>query len=221
MTRIILLTPLAVSVAYLLLSPAWHNLDPLLMSLFTGHVQMALLAALLIVTLVLNWNSRIGACSRISLPALFACSLTPLAVLNAWTNAPGFPTAFGGYRYFLHWLTKYPNFGPINIEVLLGLLCVVLSSLTPAAFAIFASTGRLLPGIALAFIALELLCLVPVIIKLDIGLLLAGVSFMSPVHFMGPVLRLTGLVFMGVFAWHTYTKNAEPSHPANLTSLRR
>jgi hypothetical protein len=206
--QITLQLPLAVSVVYLLVCPAWYNLDSFLMSSSAAYVQMVLLVALPILALF-RPCSRIFGCSRISLSSLIVCSLVPLAVLDAWVPAPGFPGALGGYRYFLHWLTKYPNFGPINIEVLLGLVCVLMASFIPAVFAIFASAGRLRPSIALAIIAGELLFLVPVILSLDIGLLLAGVSFKSPLHFMGPVLRFTGLIFMGVFARQISTKRIE------------
>src|SRR3712207_1528853 len=52
---------------------------------------------------------------------LSPCLLAPLATVYPWavvpSRVPGI--AYGGPRFFLHWLTKYPSLGPINHEVLL------------------------------------------------------------------------------------------------------
>lgn len=192
MIQAVLLLPFGAAVAYLMLR------------MFDGYpvhpgVSLAL-SVLLVLTPVLLIISAfiVRQHARIlrRLAALSPCSLAPLAILNAWTLAPGFPYAYGGYGFFIHWLTKYPNFGPINFEVFLGIACVLLSSFLPALFASYAITQypRRLP--VLALVALELPCLVAVIINLDFALLLAGFTIMSPSHFMGPVLRLAGAAAM-------------------------
>src|SRR4051812_42271524 len=70
------------------------------------------------------------ACARRSRPDLAllvsllapAC-IAPLAVLYPWTLAPSHlgGIGYGGFTFFRFWLTKYPNWGPINHEVLLGI----------------------------------------------------------------------------------------------------
>lgn len=68
----------------------------------------------------------------------FPAMLAPLALIYPWAAIPGhMGVAFGRPRFFLHWLTKYPNLGPINYEVLLGILRILAASFVPAAFAIY------------------------------------------------------------------------------------
>ena len=145
------------------------------------------------------------------LASLSPCVLAPLAVLSVWTLAPG--PGYGGWGFFLHWLTKYPNFGPINIEVFLGIVCVLLSSFLPAVFAGYAITQRPRRLAVLTLLALELACLVAVIINLDLGLLFWGFGlFMGPTLFAGPVFRLAGAVAMSVAAARICLRKPEQSH---------
>ena len=145
------------------------------------------------------------------LAPLSPCALAPLAVLSAWTTAPG--PGYGGWGFFLHWLTKYPNFGLINIEVFLGIVCVLLSSLIPAVFAGYAITQHPRRLSVLALLALELACLVAVAINLDVGFLFCGVGLlMGPTLFAGPVFRLAGAVAMSVAAVRICLRKTEQSH---------
>lgn len=145
------------------------------------------------------------------LASLSPCFLAPLAVLSAWTPTPG--PGYGGWGFFLHWLTKYPNFGPINIEVFLGIVCVLLSALLPAVFAGYAITQHPRRLSVLALLALELACLVAVVIKLDLGLLFWGVGLlMGPTLFAGPVLRLSGAVAMCATTLSICLRKTEQPH---------
>ena len=192
MIQALLLIPLGLAIACLVLPvPERYSDHP--------GVSFALLLLLVLTPVLLGISAAIAKQhARIfrRLAVLSPCWLAPLAILNAWTLAPGFPYAYGGYRFFVHWLTKYPNFGPINIDVLLGIVCVLLSSFIPALFASYAVTPRPRRLALLALLAIELPCLVAVIIHLDLALLLAGITILSPTHFMGPVLRLAGAVAM-------------------------
>ncbi len=187
-THALLLLPLGAAVVYLVFGR--YPVHPLL-SLATLFLLFFAPALLLGFAFVFTQHARILR----RLAALSPCCLAPLAILGAWTVAPG--PGYGGFGYFLHWLTKYPNFGPINIEVLIGILCVLLSSLLPAAFASYAITQRPRRLLVLALVALELACLVAVIINLDFAMLFWGFTVIrSPTLFVGPVLRLAGALAM-------------------------
>jgi hypothetical protein len=203
------LLPLCVALGHLVAVPVfeWYPMHPVLS--LTPLFLLVLAPVLVHVSAsIATQHARILG----RLAALSPCWLAPLAILNAWTLAPGFPYAYGGYGFFLHWLTKYPNFGPINLEVFLGIVCVLLSSLLPAVFASYAITQRPRRLAVLALVALELPCLVAVIINLDFGLLLAGFTILSPTHFMGPVLRLAGAVAMCAATVPICLRKTEQSH---------
>jgi hypothetical protein len=110
----------------------------------------------------------IGAHAR-RLAALSPCLIATLSVLYPWTVAPGkgFP-AVGGFSYFIGWLTKYPNWGPINYEVLLGILCMLGASSIPVAFALYHVQAR--PpraGVLGTILLLDLVAFIPLVIYLD------------------------------------------------------
>jgi hypothetical protein len=95
-----------------------------------------------------------------------------LGLLFPWAVVPshiGFAT--GGWSFFLEWLTKYPNFGPINLEVGLGILFVVVCSLLPfgfGAYLVFAKTPR--RRVLVMLLVAELVFFLPVLTQLDIGM---------------------------------------------------
>ena len=140
------------------------------------------------------------------LAVLSPCFFAPLAVLHTWALIPG-P---GGLGYaslptFLHWLTKYPNLGPINSDVLLGILCVLGSSAVPVAFGLLA----LRPQVhKLALLPVALAWTLPygaLFVHLD-GMMwwigLSGVptmtgTFRDPSLLFGPILRTLPLLSMG------------------------
>lgn len=57
--------------------------------------------------------------------ALIITLLSPLSVVLPWASVPAnIGLGLANFAFFVEWLTKYPNFGPINYEVLLGILCM-------------------------------------------------------------------------------------------------
>jgi len=112
------------------------------------------------------------------LALLCPCFLAPLSIVYPWTVAPThLGVGYGGFTFFLRWLTKYPNLGPVNYEVLLGMLCVLGSSSMPVLFAAY-TLYRKAPTIAVsAFILLaSLVPFVPAFVRLDLDLVRMGLA---------------------------------------------
>ena len=109
---------------------------------------------------------------RIEAALLFPCALAPLGVLAPWVVAPSHVgIGVGNFGFFLHWMTRYPNLGPINGEVLLGMGAVLGASTMPsllAAHAWFAHPSRARTTAVL--VLLHLVAYVPVLLRLDVGL---------------------------------------------------
>jgi hypothetical protein len=95
--------------------------------------------------------------------------MAPLGVIPSWVVAPShFGMTSGSLGFFLGWLTRYPNLGPINSEVLLGILCVLGSGAIPAAFGLYCLTKRDRSWVVLGlFMASQLVAYVPVLVRLD------------------------------------------------------
>jgi hypothetical protein len=191
-----MLLPIGLALVYLLASPFYDDLEYYLSQSWVGYVQLTLFMALPVLFVAAGFIFRHHTQRLMRFAGLSSCILAPLAILNAWTLAPGPGVGYGGYRYFIHWLTQYPNFGPINIEVLLGIICVLVSSLVPAVFAAYVLSEHPRRMVVLALLLLDVTCLIAVIIKLDIALLPAGFSINDPVYYMGPVLRIAGAISM-------------------------
>jgi hypothetical protein len=106
---------------------------------------------------------------------LYLCFLAPFAVIYPWVITSGPPMGgYGGVVFFTHWLTKYPNFGPVNIEVLIGMVCVIGVALLPALFANTATNQRPNPLVLLMLFVVNLIMFVPVFIRLDLNLWITG-----------------------------------------------
>ena len=57
---------------------------------------------------------------------LYLCFLAPFALWYPWAITGGATTpGYGGFLYFMQWLSKNPNFGPVNIQVLIGIICMI------------------------------------------------------------------------------------------------
>lgn len=132
-------------------------------------------------------------------PALLA----PLALLFPWAAVPdNLGVGFGGPGFFWDWLTKYPNMGPINYEVLLGILCVTGASLLPAALAAYRLSGGRRRLAERALTAAALVVYVPVLIRLDKDLWLVGLlgaptllgRVAAPEAACGPLVRLLAVL---------------------------
>jgi hypothetical protein len=106
------------------------------------------------------------------IPAVMA----PLALLFPWAAVPGnLGQAFGGPRFFLHWLTKYPTFGPINHEVLLGIHCILATAFLPAALGIYRLTGNPRRWVVMTLAVMAVTAYVPVLVRLDVDLWRVGI----------------------------------------------
>lgn len=146
-----------------------------------------------------------------SLVLLCPCFLAPLSTLYPWVVAPShLGVGFGGLPFFITWLTKYPNLGHINYEVLLGLLCVLGTGTMPVLFGSYV-IGSKAPRLKLsaAILAVALIPFVAVLVRLDPGLLMMGYggaptifsSEATPARFAlgGPVMRF--LAYLSMFLW--------------------
>lgn len=96
------------------------------------------------------------------------CLLAPLAVTSAWAVVPShLGVGYGGFEFFLRWLTKYPNLGPVNYEVLLGILCILGASSAPAFFALYRLRGGQGRAVLSGLLVLQFVAYVPVLVRLD------------------------------------------------------
>lgn len=103
---------------------------------------------------------------------LVPCFLAPTALLHPWSLAPSnLPggVGWGGVTLFSNWLTKYPNFGPVNIEVLAGLGAVLVLGVLPVVFAglVLRRAGRVVPVLTMFVTGIAY---APVLIRLDLAL---------------------------------------------------
>ncbi len=163
---------------------------------------LGLVAVPSLLTLTARGRGPAALASRIvAAPALLA----PLAVCFPWTVAPShLGVAFGEFAFFLHWLTKYPDWGSVNREVLLGILCVLGCAFLPwlAAVLHLRRRGGRVAGMGL--LGLVLIPYAPVLIQLDLGLFLVGtfgakliMGVRPPIWVVfGSVLRLASILSM-------------------------
>lgn len=157
---------------------------------------------------------------------LLLCSTAPLALLYPWVVAAGpLPGSFGGFSYFLGWLTRYPNWGPVNIEVLAGMVAVLATGFLPALAAALAVVGT--PRrVILGTIALALLAYVPVLVRLDLEMVLVienlrDLQDYPPNPYFGPMIRAAAMVALMVLAFGRVRRTLDDiippppgSHPA-------
>lgn len=65
--------------------------------------------------------------------------MAPLTLVFPWVTTPGLgygSYSQGGFAFFLGWLRRYPSLGPFNLDVLLGILCVIACAGVPLAYAL-------------------------------------------------------------------------------------
>lgn len=109
---------------------------------------------------------------------LLPCALAPLFLACPWVVAPShLGPALGSARFFVGWLTRYPNLGPINLEVLLGMGAVLGTCAVPAALAAYVALAptprRWVPPL---LAGLQLVAYVPVLLRLDVDLVTFAVA---------------------------------------------
>lgn len=207
--QLLMLLPLGISLVYLAVIPIFGEINSSLFFFAWPYIELSLLLFLLICLAIPSISGFQNAQLIRQYAMLFLCALVPLTVLNVWTLAPGHVgLGCGGYGFFLGWLIKYPNFGPINYHVLAGLLCVVISSLAPAVFALYVTIKAPRFVVVVLWILLEIICLSAVIVKLDFSLFWYGVSHFLPFLFAGPLLRLIGALSMCALALSMWKNKA-------------
>lgn len=206
--RILLLLPLCISIAYLLLSIPFR---------MTGyHVDTspfiyvpAVLAIIVPMLMVSAARIKNDLKNQFSMMALLSpCFLAPLAVIYPWAVVPGnLGVGLAGFQFFLVWLNKYPNAGPVNIQVMLGIICVILACWLPTLFAfIYSVQSRTLNRKLVILCGAQIVIMVPIIINLDFGLLWCGIIGFSGfgdefktrevMAATGPLFRLISMVIM-------------------------
>lgn len=123
--------------------------------------------------------------------------LSPLAVTGQWAMIGA---GFGDYGTFIHWLTRYPNMGPLNYEVLLGMICVLGASFIPVVFAVYHLLSMKRAIILATILIFDLILYGAVFAKLDFDSLYVCQCFIYlPIAIGGPVLRMVPIPFMIYF----------------------
>jgi hypothetical protein len=208
----LLFAPLGLGAIYLLTATLREEVEDLVLESALLYVPLVLLGVLPLVLAFFGGPlfggvreaGRAGAARRMALVS--PCVLAPLAVTYAWTLAPApLGIGIGGYRFFLHWLTKYPNLGCINQEVFLGIGCVILCSFLPAPFAACAVARPPKRTAAIGILIAEYLTYGAVLVVLDgptvQGVLLDGLGlrpWLVVYLVSGPLLRAAAAVVMGL-----------------------
>lgn len=213
------LIPLFVAVIYLFTATAFKT-DSVFSGTIFFHLPPLVLTLFPVVWLILKYGLRSNQPSREFW--LYMCFLSPFAVIYPWVITSGTPSAgYGGFLYFIEWLTKHPNLGPINIQVLIGTVCVIGIALLPAIYAYQALAEKPELGKLIFYLSLFLLFFAPVFIRLDLMLWLSGWSG-EPLSannggarqglalLYGPLLHTAPLFVM---IWHvTATIAHKPAH---------
>lgn len=131
--------------------------------------------------------------------ALMLTLLSPLTVMLPWAAAPShIGIGLGNFSFFVHWLTKYPNLGPINYEVLLGMLCVLGSATMPALYAasrLWAGDDDERSSLSFVLFVLHLVAYLPVLVRLDLEMIAIWGSA-AYVFGSGALMRALLLVYM-------------------------
>lgn len=187
------LLPPAAALLYLPLSQLEEGrLEPW----FHGSGWMALLLLGAIAGLLGLRPGRLGPTlrRRVLASPLF---VAPLALLFPWYAGPdNMGIGIGGPGFFRGWLTRHPNLGPVNYEVLCGVLCLLGAAYLPCLFALL-WLRRERSGWLLTVAGLGLLCWAPVAYRLDLLLLM---GWLSPLTlgslWAGPLLRATAAILM-------------------------
>jgi len=190
--HIFLLFPIIYSTLFVFhLVPEYFN------HILLGYLLPFLLATLSILLFVLSLRHKISIYYMLLLPCFFSM----FYFTGHWYfgNAP-FGIGLGGFFFFLHWLTKYPNFGPINYEIALGMICIFLNHFLPLLFIFIILIFKNRKSILLLIILiLDLIAYLPVIIKLDYlnMAVLFGFPYQFPLFvFFSIFFRVTPILIM-------------------------
>lgn len=128
--------------------------------------------------------------------------VAPLAVIYPWVMAME-PLAGQGYLFFMQWLGKEPNFGPVNFQVFFAIFCILSGSLIPALFALRAVLSIDIRSLLLLFL-INVVVFIPVFFKMDLLLWYHALVSQPGVEgslslLYGPLLRTTSLFCCGLY----------------------
>lgn len=216
------LFPFLLGCLYILLSTINHDVERAIDASMAPVIISFVVIIALFVPGIISVIKRNSAYFRTGFKTL--CALTPLSLIYPWVVVPGnLGMSYGGYGFFLEWLTKYPNFGAINIEVFIGIVCVLFSSLLPAIVCSMYTFNRHYRKVTNALTTIEIAAYLPVLIKLDWLVFLSGImgnswssggSVRELTVMVGPVLRLVSFL---VIAGSVIFRRAE--HPVSQRTL--
>lgn len=107
---------------------------------------------------------------------LYLCFLAPFALWYPWVITGSKNQGYGGILYFMQWVSKHPNFGPFNIQVLIGIFCMIAIAVLPAVYAFHALSDKPRMSRLLLLYSICLIAFMPVFIRLDLMLWITGLS---------------------------------------------
>ena len=158
---------------------------------------------------------------RMDFALLLPCALAPLLVATPWALvASHLGIGFGSFPFFLSSLDRYPNLGPINYEVLLGIGAVLGSSAVPVLLAAHAWLGHAArPWVVASLAVAQLVAYLPVLFHLDLGLLSFSIHgfdeevWAVAVYGTGPVVRFVATATMITYAVVTFRRERPGAQP--------
>ncbi|EKO08773.1 MULTISPECIES: hypothetical protein [Leptospira] len=190
--HILLLLPIIYSILFVLQ----------IISEYLNHILLGyLLPTAFIISIVLLFifllKHKIGIYHVLLLPCFFSM----FYFTGHWYfGRASFGIGSGGFFFFLHWLTKYPNFGLINYEVALGMICIFLSHFLPLLFTFIVLSLKHLKSIFLFIIlAFDLIMYIPVLLKFDYPNINVLISFpyqFSLFVFFSIFFRISSILMM-------------------------
>lgn len=142
---------------------------------------------------------------------LYLCFLAPFALWYPWVITGGSTDpGYGGVLHFMTWLTKNPNFGSVNLQVLIGIVCMIAITVLPPVYAFHALSDKPHMGRLLVIYSICLIAFMPVLVRLDLMLWVTGFSDSTPQsgeseslygldYVYGPLLHTAPIAIM---SWH-------------------
>ena len=127
------------------------------------------------------------------------CYLAPLSITGHWILIPSniFLPSSGGYKYFLNQLINNSDSGNINYQVLLIIICAIVSAFIPVIFAIYHLVSRKSRVVILILVLIiNFALIVPILVLLD-SLWWEGNLYLPFGLFKNPWLAITLLANIG------------------------
>jgi hypothetical protein len=174
--------------------PIMPQFNQLLINLIIPVLYLVITAVFIIAMMLYGLNR-----SLLLFTVLLPCVVSPFFIMGHWVmSSSHMGIGSGGIEYFWSWLTRYPNFGPVNYEIALGILCVLSSHIIPFIYAairlVFGKTNIWLFTL---FFFTELIFYIPVLVRLDLFSFSAVISGLLPILFYsGPLFRFLSCVSM-------------------------